>query len=161
MKRMEDQAHRFGLQIIEAGETLVTENNSGFTVVTDRKPYDAKSLIVATGAAPRSLGIKGEKELRGRGVSYCATRYAAFFTDEVITVVGGGDAALKEAVYLTRFASKVFLINRRDQFRAEPVLVDDAAENANIEFVFDHVLTEVNGTEIVESITVQNVKKGI
>lgn len=160
VQRMEDQARRFGLKIIECSVLSVDAKESGFHVTTEKVPYEARAVIVATGAVPRSLGVPGEKEFRGRGVSYCATCDGAFFSDVPIAVVGGGDAAVKEAIYLTRFASKVYLIHRRDTFRAEPVLVRHAAENPKIEFILNHVMTEVHGGGLVESISIRNVASG-
>jgi len=156
--RMEQQARRFGLEIVERAVESLREEDGGFVVETDRDAFHARAVVVATGAAPRSLGVPGESQFRGRGVSYCATCDGAFFTDAVVAVVGGGDAAVKEAVFLTRFASKVYLIHRRDQFRAEPVLVRTARDSPKIEFVLDHVMTQVNGDNLVDAVTIRNVR---
>lgn len=157
VKRMEDQARRFGLEILEDCVVSVDASDSGFVVAASKGSYESRTVLIATGAAPHSLGVRGEREFRGRGVSYCATCDGAFFTDAVVAVVGGGDAALKEAVYLTRFASKVYLIHRRKSFRAEALLVRSAAENAKIEFITDHVIEQINGADLVQAVTIRNV----
>lgn len=158
--RMERQATRFGLQIVEKHVELLRKDDGGFVVETDKESYSARAVVIATGAAPRSLGVPGENEFRGKGVSYCATCDGAFFTGAVVAVIGGGDAAVKEAIFLTRFASKVYLVHRRDQFRAEPVLVRTAKDNPKIEFVLDHIMTEVQGSNLVDTVAIRNVRTG-
>lgn len=160
IQRMEEQATSFGLTILDRHVLSIIRNSGGFEVATDKGACEARTILIATGAVPRSVGVPGEKEFRGRGVSYCATCDGAFFTDTPIAVIGGGDAAVKEAIYLTRYASKVYLIHRRDTFRAEPVLVRHAAENPKIEFVLDSVVKEIHGDDLVDSVIVRNVKSG-
>lgn len=109
------------------------------------KNYEAYSVIIATGSEPRKLNISGEKEFHGRGVSYCAVCDGAFFKDKELVVVGGGDSAVEEAMYLTRFASKVSLVLRRDQLRAQKILQERAFTNERIEFIWDHVVSEIKG----------------
>lgn len=160
VQHMEEQAKRFGLTILDRHVLSVEPKEGVFKVVTDSDAFEARTLLIATGAVPRMVGVPGEEEFRGRGVSYCATCDGAFFTETTIAVIGGGDAAVKEAIYLTRFASKVHLIHRRDTFRAEPVLVRHAAENPGIEFVLDSVVTRIQGDELVDSVVVRNIKSG-
>ncbi|HZS93675.1 MAG TPA: thioredoxin-disulfide reductase [Chloroflexota bacterium] len=118
----------------------------------------AKTVIVATGANPRTLGVPGEDELRGRGVSYCAVCDGPFFREQPVAVAGGGDAAFDEALYLTKYASKVMIIHRRDEFRAQKVLVDRASQNPKIEFIKSSIIEQVNGNGKVKSVTVRNLK---
>jgi thioredoxin reductase (NADPH) len=120
----------------------------------------AKAVIIATGAAFRRLGCKGEAEFTGAGVSYCAVCDGAFFEGEEVAVIGGGNTAVEEACYLTRFAAKVHIIHRRDRFRADRMVCDRAACNAKVTPVWDSVAESINGGEMVESITVRNVKTG-
>ncbi|MDL2280070.1 FAD-dependent oxidoreductase, partial [Desulfovibrio sp. OttesenSCG-928-G11] len=119
-----------------------------------------KTVIIATGATFRRLGCKGEAEFTGAGVSYCAVCDGAFFQDEVVAVVGGGNTAVEEACYLTRFASKVYIVHRRNEFRADRLVCDKAACNPKVEPVWDSVVESINGGDMVESITVKNVKSG-
>ncbi len=125
----------------------------------DGKVLGAKSIIIATGAAPKKLGVDGEIENIGKGVSYCAVCDGAFYRDKVVSVIGGGNAAVEEAMYLTRFASKVYIIHRRDELRADKIVQDRAKANKKIEFVFDTVVEEIiNKGSGVESIIIKNVK---
>ena len=129
-------------------------------VKTDMGDIEAKSVIIATGASFRRQGCKGEAEFIGSGVSFCAVCDGAFFTDEEVAVIGGGNTAVEEACYLTRFASKVYIVHRRDQFRADKLACARAAGNKKIVQVWDSVVESINGDEIVEGITVKNVKTG-
>lgn len=122
--------------------------------------FNAKTLIIATGAQAKKLGINGEKELAGRGVSYCAVCDGAFYKDKTVAVVGGGNAAVEEGMYLTKFAKKVYIIHRRDALRADKIVQERAFKNEKVEFVFDTVPLEIQGTETVENIVVKNVKTG-
>lgn len=125
------------------------------TVKTDNCEFCAKSVIIATGAHPRKLGIKGEQEFIGRGVSYCAVCDAAFYRDKTVCVIGGGNSALEEACYLTKFANRVYLIHRRDEFRADKIVIERAKNNPKIEFVLSAVPVEINGTDKVEALIVK------
>lgn len=122
--------------------------------------FNAKTLIIATGAQAKKLGINGEKELAGRGVSYCAVCDGAFYKDKTVAVVGGGNAAVEEGMYLTKFAKKVYIIHRRDALRADKIVQERAFKNEKVEFVFDTVPLEIQGAETVENIVVKNVKTG-
>jgi len=120
----------------------------------------AKAVIIATGASPNKLGVPGEKELTGKGVSYCATCDGPFFRDQVVAVVGGGNTAVQEAIFLTKFAKKVFLIHRRDQLRAQKILQERAFANPKIEFIWNTVVEEILGKEKVEGVRLKNRKTG-
>ena len=127
-------------------------------VVTDQGEIEAKALIIATGANFRKQGCPGEKEFTGKGVSYCAVCDAAFFEELEVAVIGGGNTAVEEACYLTQFAEKVYIVHRRDQFRADKMVVDHALSNPKIVPVMDSVLESIEGSDIVEKIVVRNVK---
>ena len=126
-----------------------------FKVKTDSGEYLADTLIVATGASPNHLEIPGEVELTGRGVSYCATCDGWFFKDKKVVVVGGGDSALEEALFITRYASSVTIIHRREEFRASPILQKRAKEHPKMNFILDTVVTEVIGTDKLEALEVE------
>jgi thioredoxin reductase (NADPH) len=143
MEEMRVQAQRFGAHILSGRVTAVDLSNRPFTVTTDEHTYRAEALIVATGASARWLGLPAERQLVGRGVSSCATCDGAFFKDRPIAVVGGGDTAMEEALFLTRFASKVTVIHRRDRLRASKVMQDKAFANPKIEFFWNAEVTDV------------------
>jgi thioredoxin reductase (NADPH) len=141
------QAERFGAEFLTDDVTRVDFSEPPFRVYVGDDEYRADAVIVATGASARQLGLPSEETLQGRGVSYCATCDAAFFRDKEIVVVGGGDSAMEEAIFLTRFATKATIVHRRDEFRASPIMVDRARENEKIEFVLNAVVEEVLGTD--------------
>ncbi len=156
-ERFTEQAKRFDLEI-ETGE-VESMNLSGDIkkiILTD-KEITTHTIIVSTGATPRSLGI-GEDKFHGKGVSYCATCDAPFYRDKVVVAVGGGDTAVQESIFLTKFARKVYLVHRRDELRATKILQERAFENDKIEFVWDSVVTGMDGLFGVEKVTVKNVK---
>lgn len=161
MMAFQQQATRFGLEIIN-GE-IVSVDLAGETkklVAADGQEYLAKAVIIATGAQPKNLGVPGEEEFRGRGVSYCATCDGAFFRGKKVAVVGGGDSAVEEALFLTRFASRVVIIHRRDQLRAINVLQERARSNEKIEFRLNHVVEAILGDQKVERLRLKNVVTG-
>jgi thioredoxin reductase (NADPH) len=161
VERMQRQAERFGTTVLIDSVTELDVTGPPFTVKTaSGSEFRARSVIVATGASPRRMGVPNEETLTGRGVSYCATCDGFFFRGKDVIVAGGGDSALQEALFLTKFASRVRIIHRRDSLRAGATLQHRARENAKIEFVWNSVVTSVNGEAKVESITVQDVKTG-
>jgi thioredoxin reductase (NADPH) len=160
VERFQKQAERFGARLEYGEVTEVNLDDEPFQVKSYDNEYRAWAIIVATGASPRKLGVPGETELTGRGVSYCATCDGFFFRNKEVVVVGGGDSALEEGVFLTKFASRVHVIHRRDQLRAGATLQERARRNPKIEFVWDTIVTEINGNGAVESVHLQNVKSG-
>lgn len=157
---MQKQAERFGTEMAFEQATGVDLKSYPFVIKTDAKEYKAKSLIIATGATPRPLEVPGEKEFTGRGVSYCATCDGFFFRGKDVVVVGGGDSAVEESLFLTRFAEKVRIIHRRDQLRADPILQERAFSNPKIEFVWDTTVQKISGNSTVQAVEIQNVKSG-
>ncbi len=157
---MQKQAERFGTRVVMDIVTSVDLSSRPFKVVTYGDEYETQALIVASGASPRKLGVPGEVEFSGRGVSYCATCDGFFYMGKEIVMVGGGDAAVEEALFLTRFASKVTIIHRRNQLRAEKLLQDRAFRNEKIDFLWDTIVTEVVGENSVTGVKVRNVKTG-
>lgn len=162
MEAMQKQAEKFGAQILLNDVISVDFNGDSKAVTTDDGvTYTSKAVIVSTGSQVRKLGVPGEQEYSGRGVSYCATCDGFFFREKPIVVVGGGDSAFEEALFLTRFGSCVTLIHRRDSFRASKIMVDRARKNSKINFVLDSVVCSVNGVDgDAQSVTVKNVKTG-
>lgn len=159
MEKFEEHADKFGINKFPMQEILSVDLISNPKVIkTKEYEFNAKTVIIATGAKPMKLGVKGEKEFVGRGVSYCAVCDGAFYKDKVVAVVGGGNAAVEEAIYLTRFASKVYLIHRRDELRADKIVQCRAFENPKLEFVFDSVVKEIVGEDCVKSLVLGNVK---
>jgi thioredoxin reductase (NADPH) len=155
---MENQAKKFGLEVTYGQVKKMSFQEPLWQVEYEEQKFLAKALIVASGVEPRKLGVPGEETLRGRGVSYCATCDGPFFKDQEIGVVGGGDSAVEEALYLTRFAAKVHLVHRRNALRAEKIIQERAFQNPKIEFLWDTVVTRVLGDSGVEGLELQNVK---
>lgn len=157
---MQRQAERFGARLEVDIVTSVDLSARPFKVVTYGGEYETQAIIIASGASPRKLGVPGEKEFSGRGVSYCATCDGFFYMNKEIVMVGGGDAAVKEAIFLTRFAKKVTVIHRRDQLRAEKILQEQAFADEKIEFLWDTTVSEIVGEGSVTGVRVRNVKTG-
>lgn len=157
-ERMRVQATDFGCEFVKDEVIEVQLDGKTKTITCKKGTYEAKTLIVATGAYPRLSGFKNELELRGKGVSYCATCDADFFTDLDVAVIGGGDSAITEAIYLTKFAEHVTVIHRRSELRAAKSLQERAFNNPKINFIWDSVVEEALGDEILEGLVVKNVK---
>lgn len=159
MEKFEEHADMFGIQKFPMEEIQSVDLTSDIkTVTTLNGEFKAKSIIIATGAQSKKLGVEGEKEFVGRGVSYCAVCDGAFYKDKVVAVVGGGNAAVEEASYLTKFASKVYLIHRRDELRADKIVQERAFKNEKLEFIYDTIVNKINGENLVKSATIENVK---
>ena len=156
MQDFRRQAERFGTEFITDDVTRVDFSQRPFRVWVGDDEYRAESVIVATGASARQIGLDSERRLQGRGVSYCATCDAAFFREKVVVVVGGGDSAMEEALFISRFASKVYLVHRREEFRASPIMVDRARANEKIEFVLNKLVTEVLGDPSVTGVRLED-----
>lgn len=161
VERMQKQAERFGARLV-VDEVVEVDFRSGppFHMKTYGETYEADSVIVCTGASPRRLGVPGEESMIGKGVSFCATCDGFFFRDKEVVVVGGGDSALEEGLFLTRFAKRVRVIHRRDELRAGETLKRRAEANEKMSFVWDTVVEEVAGNGKVEGVLVRNVKTG-
>jgi thioredoxin reductase (NADPH) len=160
MQLMQQQAERFGTRVEMDEVVEVNLRQHPFVIKTYSDTYEAKSLIISTGVSPRLLGVPGEDRLKGHGVSYCATCDGFFYKDKTVVVVGGGDAAVEEALYLTRFAGKVFIVHRRNRLRAQKLAQERAFENRKIELVWDSLVTEVLGEEQVTGVRIKNTKTG-
>ena len=160
-QRMADQAAKFGVDIETANVTAIRRHGDKRVVETDNGEFIADYVILTAGGEPKKLGIPGETEFQGRGVSQCAVCDGAFFKEEEVAVIGGGDAALEEGVFLTRYASKVYIIHRREQFRAQAILLEAARKNPKVEIITNTVVTEIKGEDgQVQGITLKNVQTG-
>jgi thioredoxin reductase (NADPH) len=160
MEGFRKQAERFGTRIMSSNVTKVDFSSRPFKIWVDDDEYTADSVIISTGASARWLGIESETRLRGHGVSACATCDGFFFRDKAIAVVGGGDSAAEEALFLTKFASKVYVIHRRDELRASKIMAKRVLEHDKIEMVWDTVVEEVLGDDVVTGLRVLNRKTG-
>lgn len=158
MEQMRKQAERFGTRIVSSDVTDVDFSQRPFTVSVGADTYSAQSIIISTGASARWLGVEGEERLRGFGVSACATCDGFFFRDKELLIVGGGDTAMEEALFLTKFASKVTVVHRRDEFRASPIMVDRLLEHPKIDVLWDSVVVEIVGDTLVTGAKIRNVK---
>ncbi|HLR75445.1 MAG TPA: thioredoxin-disulfide reductase [Virgibacillus sp.] len=159
--KMFEHAKKFGAEYAYGNINDVVDHGDYKSVFAGDKEYKTKALIITTGAQYKKLGIPGEEELTGRGVSYCAVCDGAFFKDQELIVIGGGDSAVEEGMYLTRFASKVTIVHRRDELRAQKILQDRAFNNDKIEFIWDTVAEKINEENgKVGSVTLKNVKTG-
>lgn len=156
--KMRKQAEKFGTEIKQENIMSIQSENFGKLVETDSNKYNAKTVILATGANPRKLGVQGEAKYTGRGVSYCATCDGALYRDKTVAVVGGGDSAVEEAIFLTKFAKKVYIIHRRDELRAVKLIQQRAFENDKIEIVWDSIVKEIKGGDFIEKVELYNKK---
>lgn len=160
IKRMSEQVEKFGAERVSDEVISVDLDRKTKTIKTANGEYTAKNVIIATGAYSRPIGCKREEEFKGRGVSYCATCDANFFEDFEVYVVGGGDSAVEEAMYLSKFARKVTIIHRRDELRAAKAIQEKAFKNEKIHFMWDSVVEELLGEDMLEGMLVKNVKTG-
>ena len=160
MQDLRRQAERFGTEFVTDDVTRVDFTQRPFRLYVEDDEYLAESVIIATGASARKLGVESEERLQGRGVTYCAVCDAAFYRDKEVVVVGGGDSAMEEAVFLTKFASKVRVLHRRDEFRASQIMVDRARANDKIEFVTNVVVEEALGENALSGVRVRDVRTG-
>lgn len=161
MYAMQEQAERFGTEVLMDDVVEVELDGDVKKVKTGSgETYEARAIIMATGAAYRELGLPREKELSGHGVSWCATCDGFFFREKTIAVVGGGDSAMEEAMFLTRFADKVYLIHRRDSFKASKTMVDRVLENPKIEVLYNSAVAEIEGEAKVEGVVLENTVDG-
>lgn len=159
MEKFEEHADMFGVQKFPMQEIEFIDLVSSPKIIkTKEVEFRTKSVIIATGAKPMKLGVKGEEEFVGRGVSYCAVCDGAFYKDKVVAIVGGGNSAVEEAIYLTKFASKVYIIHRRDELRADKIIQDRATKNEKIEFVLNSVVREIQGQDLVNNLILKNTK---
>ena len=158
MIEMRKQTERMGAKIIDDEVTKVDFKNKPFKVSTSSKEFEGKAVIIATGANPRKLGLDGEQTFAGKGVSYCATCDGPFFRNQELVVVGGGDSAMEESTFLTKFASKIHLVHRRDELRASKVMEDRAKNNSKIEFHWNSEVEEINGNGKVQNVVLKNNK---
>ncbi len=160
VQRMTDQVKRFDLNIENNEVIAIDLSNPVKKITLNDRTITTHTIIIATGASPKKLGVPGEDTFFGKGISSCATCDGPFFKDSVVAAVGGGDTAVQESLFLTKFVKKLYLIHRRDQLRAEAILQERALASDKIEFIWDSVLTGINGLSHVENISVQNVKTG-
>ena len=159
-EKMFEPLENLGVEHLYGFVEAVEDHGDVKKVITDDEEFETRTVIVATGSKHRLLGVPGEEELNSRGVSYCAVCDGAFFRDQDLLVVGGGDSAVEEAIFLTRFAKSVTIIHRRDELRAQKVLQDRAFANEKIKFIWDSVVKEIKGENRVESVVIENVKTG-
>lgn len=160
MEKFEQHVDKFGVAKFPMQEIESIDLTSKIkTIVTKEATFQAKTVIIATGAQAKKLDIQGEKEFTGRGVSYCAVCDGAFYKDKTVAVIGGGNAAIEEAMYLTKFAEKVYVIHRRDSLRADKIVQERAFKNNKIEFVFDTIPKEIHGGNVVNAIVLENIKE--
>jgi thioredoxin reductase (NADPH) len=157
MEKFENHVKKFGVDIQYEEVTGVEKSSSGFEITTDGGKYETIALVIATGSQPRKLHVDGEQEFIGKGVSYCAVCDGPFFKGKEVAVIGGGDAAIKEALYLTQIVKKVTVIHRRDKLRAEKIFQDQAFSNDKIDFIWKCVVDRIDGKDKFEGITIKEV----
>jgi thioredoxin reductase (NADPH) len=156
---MKQQAERFGTRFLSRNVTKVDFSARPFKVWVGDELFQARSVIISTGASAKYLGLESERKFLGRGVSACATCDGAFFRNQEVVIVGGGDTAMEEATFLTRFASKVYIVHRRDSFRASKIMVDKALSNPKIEVLWNSAIEDIMGDKVVESVKIRNLEK--
>ncbi len=156
MEQFRKQAERFGARLVRTDVTAVDFSSRPFRVYVDADEHSTQTVIIATGAVAKWLGVPGEERLTGRGVSACATCDGFFFRDKELVVVGGGDSAMEEAIFLTKFASKVTIVHRRDEFRASKIMAQRALSNPKIEVIWNSVVEEIHGQDEVTGVTLKD-----
>ena len=156
-QKFREHADSLGVNFVTANVTSIEDKKDCKIVHTEEGDYEAKTLLLATGATHAMLGVKGEMQLAGMGVSYCATCDGAFFRNKVTAVVGGGNVALEDAIFLSRMCKKVYLIHRRDEFRGAKILQDEVKKNDKIEILWNTIVTKIDGDEVVEKLHIQDV----
>ncbi len=156
MKEFKAQAEKFGTKIYPLTVTSINESNQGFELMTSKDTYLTKSIIVSSGASAKWLGVEGENRLQGYGVSACATCDGFFFKDKIVTVVGGGDSAMEEALFLTKFAEKVYIVHRRDSFRASAIMQKRVEDHTKIEVLWNKEVGEIRGKDSVSSVELKD-----
>ena len=160
MQIFKKQAERFGTEIKTETINSIKKIDGGFSLESAKDSYEFKSVIISSGASAKWLDVKGEKELQGHGVSACATCDGFYFKEKEVIVVGGGDSAMEEALFLTKFATKVYIVHRRDSFRASKIMQDRVLGNDKIEVLWNKEVTEIHGSESVESVSLSDTKDG-
>jgi thioredoxin reductase (NADPH) len=160
MMNMRQQAERFGSVVVDDEVLKVDFKKRPFTITTHAETYTAEATLVCTGASPRKLGIPAEQQFSGRGVSYCATCDGPFFKGEDIVVIGGGDTAMEEATFLTKFGKSVRVVHRRDSLRASKILQQKALENPKIEFIWNNVVADIKGNNKISTVLVKDINTG-
>jgi len=160
-EKMKLQAQKFGAEIREETVESIIIHDSDKEIKTSEQNYQVKAIVFATGASPRKLGVSGEERLTGRGVSYCATCDGALYRGKVVAVIGGGDSAIEEAMFLTNFVSKAYIIHRRDELRAVHSIQQKALKNEKLEFILDTVVQEIIGENQVKSLSLLNKKTSV
>ena len=158
MQTFKAQAERFGTEIKTETINTIEKIENGFKLTSSKNEYEFKTVIIASGASARWLGVEGEKELQGYGVSACATCDGFFFKEKTVAVVGGGDSAMEEALFLTKFATKVIVIHRRDRFRASQIMQDRVLNHEKIEVIWNSTVEKINGEGQVTSIVIKDIK---
>lgn len=159
MEKFEEHADKFGVEKFPMIEIQnINLNGDIKTIETNDTIFKANSIIIATGASAKKLNIKGEEEFKSRGVSYCAICDGAFYKDKIVAIIGGGNSALEEAIYLTKFAAKVYIIHRRNELRADKIVQERALKNEKIEFILNHIPVEIQGTTHVEKLVIQDLQ---
>lgn len=158
MDKFKKHAEKFGIEIRYEEVKGIKSNDNTHIIVTDENEYETIGIIVASGSQPRKLKVPGEDNFTGKGVSYCAVCDGPFFKDKEVAVIGGGDAAIKESLYLTQIVKKVTVIHRRDELRAEKIHQDQAFANPKIDFIWNHIVDRINGQDTFEGITIKNLK---
>jgi len=160
-QRMENQAKKFGLEIIQGAVTEISLHDKIKKITLEEgQVHEAKAVILSVGANPRTLNIEGEMKYRGKGVSYCATCDGAFFKGKKIAVIGGGNSAIQEAIFLTKFAEAVYVVHRRTELRAEKIVQERALSNSKIKFIWNSVAEKIEGEDAVNALFIKNVKTG-